>query len=363
MLILSHSLNQYKRQNMYTVQRQVLFVIVFFSFFISISAQQNLTTPQVSQKASVFQQVGLTDIVVNYHRPAVNKREVWGTLVPYDQVWRAGANENTTISFSTDVTVGNNKVAAGTYGLHMIPTKNLWTIILNKDNAAWGSFFYNQANDAVRFTVNPVKSDYQEWLSYSFDQLSANSTTVTLNWEKLSVPIKIEVDINKTVVDNMERQLTGLPGFFWQGWNQIATYNFTNNFELDKGLQRVDRSIGINKNLTNMMTKSLILQSLGKSDEAAKIKNEAFTLPGNDEAQINTLGYQLMGIGKTDEALKVFEKNTVDYPNSWNVWDSLAEGLLTTGDKVKSKKLYEKALSMAPDNQKDRIKGVLANIK
>jgi len=348
---------------MYTIQKQFLYVIVFFSFFITVSAQQNLTLPQASQQAMVSQRVGLTDITVNYHRPAVNGREVWGALVPYNQVWRAGANENTTISFSTEVMVENNKVAAGTYGLHMIPTKNSWTIILSKDNAAWGSFFYNQANDAVRFTVNPVTNDFQEWLFYSFDQLSAKSTTLNLKWEKLTIPIKIEVDVNSTVIANMEKELTGLPGFFWQGWNQIATYALGNNYDLDKALTWVDRSIGINKNLTNLMTKSLILESMGKSQEAEKIKQEAFALPGIDETQINALGYQLMGIGKTDDALKVFEKNTIDYPNSWNVWDSYAEGLLAKGDNVKAKKFYEKALNLAPDNQKDRIRGIISNIK
>jgi len=317
----------------------------------------------VSQKASVFQRVGLTDIVVNYHRPAANKRVVWGGIVPYDQVWRAGANENTTIYFSTDVTVENNKVTAGTYGLHMIPTKKSWTIIFSKDNAAWGSFFYDEKNDAIRFTVNPNTSEFQEWLSYSFDALSASSATLSLKWEKLSIPIKIEVDVNETVVSSMEKELTGIPGFFWQGWNQIATYAFTNNYNLDKASTWVDRSIGINKNLTNLMTKSLILESMGKSQEAEKIKKEAYAIPGIDEAQVNALGYQLMGIGKTEEALKVFEKNTVDHPDSWNAWDSLAEGLLTKGDKVKAKQLYEKAFGMAPDNQKDRIKGILANIK
>ncbi len=338
-------------------------LIVFLLFVISISAQQNLTTPQASQKASISQRIGLTDIEVVYHRPTVNNRVVWGGIVPYDQVWRAGANENTTISFSTDVMVENKKVAAGTYGLHMIPTKNTWTIILSKDNAAWGSFFYNEKNDAVRFTVTPAANDFQEWLSYSFDQLSAKSTTLTLKWEKLSVPIKIEVDVNETVIASMEKELTGIPGFFWQGWNQIALYALTNNYNLEKASAWVERSIGINKNLTNLMTKSLILESMGKSQEAEKFKKEAFALPGIDEAQVNALGYQLMGIGKTEEALKVFEKNTVDHPDSWNAWDSLAEGLLTKGDRVKSKQLYEKALGMAPDNQKDRIKGILANIK
>lgn len=340
-----------------------MFSLLLLCSFITINAQQNLTTPQASQKASVSQRVGLTDIIVNYHRPAVNNRTVWGGIVPYDQVWRAGANENTTISFSTDVMVENKKVAAGTYGLHMIPTKNLWTIIFSNDNAAWGSFFYNEKNDAVRFTVTPVASDFQEWLSYSFDQLSATATTLTLKWEKLSIPIKIEVDVNQTVIASMGKELTGIPGFFWQGWNQIALYALTNNYNLEKASVWVEKSIGINKNLTNLMTKSLILESMGKSQEAEKIKNEAFALPGIDETQVNALGYQLMGIGKIDEALKVFEKNTVDHPDSWNAWDSLAEGLLTKGDKVKSKQLYEKALSMAPDNQKDRIKGILENIK
>jgi tetratricopeptide (TPR) repeat protein len=254
-------------------------------------------------------------------------------------------------------------VAAGTYGLHMIPAKNSWTIILSKDNAAWGSYFYNQANDAVRFTINPMNGDFQEWLSYSFDKLNANSTTLNLKWEKLSIPLKIEVDLNKTVIESMQKELTGLPGFFWQGWNQIANYALANNYELNNALSWVEKSIGINKNLTNLMTKSLILEDLGKPQEAEKIRNDAFALPGNDEVQINALGYQLLGMGKVDEALKVFEKNTIDHPDSWNVWDSFAEGLLTKGNTVKAKQYYEKALSMAPDNQTVRIKGVLANIK
>ncbi len=340
-----------------------LLSLLFLFSVVTITAQQNLTTSQASQKASISQRIGLTDIEVVYHRPAVNNRTVWGGIVPYDQVWRAGANENTTISFSTDVKVENKNVAAGTYGLHMIPTKNSWTIILSKDNAAWGSFFYDEKNDAGRFTVTPVQSDFQEWLAYSFDELSAKSTTLNLKWEKLSIPINIEVDINKTVIANMEKELTGIPGFFWQGWNQIALYALTNNYNLEKASAWVERSIGINKNLTNLITKSLILESMGKSQEAENIKQEAFALPGIDEVQVNTLGYQLMGIGKTEEALEVFEKNTIDHPDSWNVWDSLAEGLLTKGDKVKSKQLYEKALGMAPDNQKDRIREILANIK
>ena len=149
-----------------------------------------------------------------------------------------------------------------------------------------------------------MQSDFQEWLSYSFDQLSANSTTLTLKWEKLSIPIKIEVDVNETVIANMEKELTGIPGFFWQGWNQIALYALTNNYNLDKASAWVDRSIGINKNLTNMMTKSLILESMGKSQEAENIKKEAFALPGIDESTSKCTWISVNGDGKNRRSTK-----------------------------------------------------------
>jgi len=333
---------------------------LFFLFTLSLSAQQNLTLPDASQHAVIMQQVGMCEIKIDYHRPGVKDRQVWGGLVPYDQVWRAGANENTTISFSKDVLVDGKKVPAGTYGLHMIPTANDWTIILNKDYRAWGSFFYKEENDFIRYKVKPVTAEFQEWLMYTFDEVTPNSVTASLSWEKLKVPIKIEIDLHTQMLNEMAVQLTGIPGFFWQGWNQAANYCYVNGIELEQGLEWADHSIGINKNVTNTFTKSLLLNALGKKEEASKLKEEAFVNAA--EVDVNNLGYQLLGGGKIDDATEVFKKNTELYPESWNVWDSLAEGYMNKGEKQLAIDYYKKALGMAPENQHERINGALAQL-
>lgn len=342
------------------VQLLIGAIFLFFFFTLSLSAQQDLTLPDASQHAVVVQQIGMCEIKIDYHRPGVKGREVWGKLVPYNQVWRAGANENTTISFSKDVLIDGKNVPAGIYGLHTIPTENDWTIILNKDYRAWGSFFYKEENDLMRFNIRPVSSDFQEWLMYTFDEVAPNSAIVSLNWEKLKVPFKIEIDLHKQMLDEMAIQLTGIPGFFWQGWNQAANYCYINGLALEQGLKWADHSIGINKNATNLFTKSLILTDLNKTDEAAEIKNEAFSIA--TEAEMNNLGYQLMNGGKINDALEVFQKNTELFPESWNVWDSLAEGYMNKGDKQQAIQYYTKALGMSPENQHQRINNALSQL-
>jgi hypothetical protein len=330
-------------------------------FILPNFAQQNLTQPRASQQASVSQRVGLTDITINYHKPGVKGREVWGKLVPYDQVWRAGANENTTISFSTRVKINGKEVPGGKYGLHMIPTEKNWTIILSKDNAAWGSFFYDESHDQLRFTTTPTATDFQEWLGYTFDDVSPNSTTVALRWENLSIAFTIDVDVNQIVAENMEKQLTGLAGFGWQGWNQIANYYMLNNIDVNQALAFADRSIGINKNVTNSFTKAIILEETGKSDEAEELKKEAFVTA--NENDINTLGYQFLFAGKIDNAMEIFKKNVEMHPDSWNVYDSLAECYAAAEDNENAIEYYTKALENAPENQKQRITGTLAGLK
>ncbi len=158
----------------------------------------------------------------------------------------------------------------------------------------------------------------------------------------------------------MAVQLTGLPGFFWQGWNQAAMFCYANTIDLEQGLKWVERSISINQNFANTFTKALILADLNKADESDELKKEAFT--NASEVDINNLGYQLLGAGKIDNAIEIFQKNTELNPNSWNVWDSLAEAYMNKGDKKLAIQNYTKALGMAPENQKDRIKGTLAQL-
>jgi hypothetical protein len=165
-------------------------------------AQGNRVRP--SLKASVTQRLGAdTDITIEYSRPGVKGRKIWGDLVPYGMApgnqysknkpypWRAGANENTTIEFKKDVLIEGKPLPAGKYGLHMIPSEKEWIIIFSKNNTAWGSFAYNQEEDALRVTVTPIKAPHQEWLTYGFDDLAGTSATAYLHWEQLKVPFKI----------------------------------------------------------------------------------------------------------------------------------------------------------------------------
>ena len=164
-----------------------LFLLVLLGATPALAQAPRLTLPDASPHASVSQRVGLTDITIDYHRPAVGKRKIRGGLVPYDEPWRAGANENTTITFSTPVTVGGKQLAAGTYGVHMIPTAKTWTVALSTVSTAWGSFSYDPKEDAVRFTVTPTPAEHEESLEYRFENPTETSTNVVLQWEKLQV--------------------------------------------------------------------------------------------------------------------------------------------------------------------------------
>src|SRR6267142_3468464 len=156
-----------------------------------------LDLPRPSQHAVLTQRIGITDVTVNYHRPVVNKRKVWGGLVPYGQVWRAGANENTTIEFTDPVTIEGKPLPKGTYGLHMIPGESEWTVIFSKNSTSWGSFTYDQAEDALRVMVKPQTAEFHEALTYDFDDVSPDASVVTLRWEKVAVPFKVGVNTHE----------------------------------------------------------------------------------------------------------------------------------------------------------------------
>ena len=147
-----------------------------------------------SPRAAIMQAIGATEVSITWGRPQVNKREVWGKLVPYNRVWRTGANEATNITFSTDVLIEGQKLAAGTYALSTIPTENEWTITFNKVANQWGAFYYNPEFDALRVKVKPQTAEHEEWLSYSFENLSLTSAQIIIRWEKMKVPFKVELE-------------------------------------------------------------------------------------------------------------------------------------------------------------------------
>jgi tetratricopeptide (TPR) repeat protein len=324
---------------------------------------QNLKAPEPSPAASVSQTIGLTEIKVSYHRPAVNGRKVWGELVPYNEVWRAGANENTTISFSTPVKLAGKDVAAGTYGLHMIPTAKEWTVILSKMAVAWGSYGYDPKEDALRVSVTAAPSEgMEERLSYRFDAPTETSTLLTLRWEKLKVPIKIDVDTPQVAMASMRAELRGAAQFSWQGWAQAAQYWVTHGGDLDEAGKMADRSIQMKETFQNLNVRAAIAEKKGDKQKATDLRNRAMALA--NETDLNQYGYTLLFSKKVDEAIAIFQKNVKDHPDSWNVHDSLGEALAAKGDKKAAADSYSKALNLVKDDaNKKRIQQTLTRLK
>jgi hypothetical protein len=327
----------------------------------SALAQVPLTLPLPSQRATVSQTVGLTEVAITYHRPVVKGRKIWGDLVPYGQVWRAGANENTTISFSSPVSVGGKQLPAGTYGLHVLPTEREWTFILSNVSWAWGSFSYDQAEDAARVTAVPEAAPFVEHLTYTIDQPGSESAVVSLHWEKLAASFPIRIDAHEVVLASIRHELRGLPRFSWQGWEQAARYCLQEKVNLDEGLAWADRSIALAEHMPNLITKAGLLDLKGDAKQAADLRAKGISI--GTEAEVNAYGYQLLGQGKTDEAIELFTRNVKDHPQSWNVYDSLGEALAAKGDKALALQNYTKARAMAPEAQHQRVDGILARLR
>ena len=309
-----------------------------------------LDLPRDSQHSVVIQRIGITDITINYHRPLVKGRTIWGKVVPYDEVWRAGANENTTITFTDPVSIEGKPLAKGTYGLHMIPGHDQWTIIFSKEHVAWGSFTYKQADDALRVTVKPQMSDPREALTYDFDDVKADSAVATLRWERISVPFKIDVNVHDIVQASLHNQLQGLPQYTWEGWDDAATYLLTNKYDLDEALLYEETSIRTEPRFDNYLTKSQVLEAMGRKDDAATAKNGA--LQRATAAQLYYYGRQLQTQGKQDEAFDLFRQAAKKDPNDWVVHDGTARLYSAQGDYDSALKEIKITLAGAPDNQK-----------
>lgn len=172
----------------------VLFLFSISLFSVEAFAQNNKV--RISPKAMVKQKVGFTDVTIDFSRPGVKGRKIWGGLVPYNKVWRAGANEATTIAFSDDVKVNGNSMKAGRYGFFVLPGEDNWILIFNKIADQWGAFEYNEAEDILRIEITPEEGYWQEWLDYTITKTSDSTATVKLEWEKLKIPFEVEVSVD-----------------------------------------------------------------------------------------------------------------------------------------------------------------------
>jgi len=320
-----------------------------------------LDLPLQSQRAQISQRIGITDITISYHRPLVNDRKVWDALVPYGKVWRAGANENTTITFSDPVQVEGKPLDKGSYGLHMIPAAGEWTIIFSKNSTSWGSFTYDEKEDALRVTVKPRAADIHNALTYDFDDLQKDSAVVELEWEKIAVPFKVSVDVHDVVQASLKRQLRNLSQYTWMSGDEAANYLLAEKIAPDEALAYVNKSIENEDRYDNELTKSKVLTALNRKDEAAAAQKKALDMAS--PLQIHFFARGLQGEKRNEEAFAIFRENAKKHPDQWFVHSGLARMYCSQGKFDDAAKEMKLALAGAPDNQKSYVDGLVKRLE
>lgn len=253
--------------------RSRLFMISFtiFIFLVSFAFSQ-LDLPRPSPHASVSQTIGITNSVIDYYSPGVKGRVIWGKLVPYNEIWRTGANHCTTISFDSKVNVEGKAIPAGKYSLFTIPGEQEWTVILNKDTSLSGATGYKEADDVARFTVKPQNAEFRERMMFAFDNVTNNSAIVSLYWEKLKVPFNLTIDTDSLVMAEANRAIN------WRTPYQAADYALQNNLDFTRVKKWLDLSLAIEHNYWNSTLLARVQKKEGKQQEAIKTLEAALQM-------------------------------------------------------------------------------------
>jgi len=325
-----------------------------------------------NQRAAVIQFIGPVRVSIEYSSPKVHgpdgkdrRGQIWGKLVPYGLTnlgfgngkpvpWRAGANENTVFEVSNDVTIEGKTLPAGKYGLHMIAGPEEWTVIFSKNSSAWGSFFYDDTEDALRVTVKPKKHDYREWLTYEFSARKPDEATAELQWEELAVPWNMKVpNVNEIYLSKLRKELTTVPGFSYQGYDAAAQFTVQSGAGLEQGLKWAEAAVSMpfigQANFGTLSTKAQVLAKMGRNEEAGKLMQAALKLPGTTSIEIHQYGRQLLSEKKNTEALAVFQMNAERNGDAWPVHVGLARGYAATGETKKALEHAKIAVTQAPD--------------
>jgi tetratricopeptide (TPR) repeat protein len=336
----------------------------------SLFSYTQLLVPPVggNKKAMVGERIGISDVTINYDRPGVKGREgkIWGDVVHKGFTdlgfgtskaapWRAGANENTTIEFSTPVSIEGQALPAGKYGFFIAYDSAECTLIFSKNSTSWGSFYYDPKEDALRVKVKPQSLDKSvEWLTYAFTDQTNTGATLALLWEKLKIPFKVETDYNNLQLESFRRELRSDKAFNpgWPSYNQAAQFCLQNNVNLEEGMKWAEDAISLpfigQKNFVTLSTKAGYLKKLNKEAEADAMMKEA--LPLGTVGQLHNYARQLLQQKKTKEAFEVFKFNFDKNPNEFTTQVGMARGYSALGDYKKALSFAQKALAKAPDN-------------
>src|SRR6202795_3787203 len=325
------------------------------------SQATELNLPTLSQRAVVTQRIGLTDITIVYHEPFVGGREIWGKTIPYGKVWRAGANENTAIAFADDVSVEGKPLPAGTYGLHMIPNADSWTIIFSKNSTSWGSFSYDEKEDALRVDVKPQPAEFREALTYVFDDVKPDSTAATLRWEKLAVPFRVSVDVKAVVLKSVKNELRNVGGFTWGGFDEAAQWCLDNNYNLEEALKWEDTSIQNEERFENLETKSRILDALDKKQEAAATLTLALDKANAIQLYVYARGLQRQK--QQDKAFELYRRDAKQFPDHWITHLGTARVASGSGNFDVAVKEMKLSIAAAPDQKKTFLQPMLKRLE
>ena len=354
------------------------------SILILLTLQTNaqLTMPPDggNKKAMVGERIGITDVTIHYDRPGVKGREdhIWGGPAHYGFAdlgfgtskaapWRAGANENTTITFSTDVKVEGQDLPAGKYGFFIALQPDECTLIFSKNASSWGSFFYDEKEDALRVKVKPVTiAQSVEWLEYRFEDETPNSATIALYWEKKKIPFKVEVDLPKLQLASFRKELRSDKGFTWNAWNEAANYCLTNNTDLEEGLAWAKQSIEApfvgEANFTTLSTEAGLLNKLGRTAEADSAMQKA--LPMGNMLQLHNYARSLLQQHQDKQAFAIFKKNYDKNPNVFTTNMGMARGYSALGNYKEALIYAQKALPQAPDpGNKSNVEKLIGMLK
>lgn len=346
---------------------------VFTAFFVLavllfINAQAIRIPQNNNYPSSVGRSVGATAIEVKWNAPGVKGREgkIWGTGIAWygfsvlgfgsniPSPWRAGADECTTISFSTDVMINGKKLAAGKYALFMALQEDSTTLIFNKNINAWGSYFYDEKMDVLRVGTKQIKNmpTSQERLNFTFYDQKENAVSLGLDWEYWRIPMVIEVDLNSTMLAHIKSQMSGELGFDPPSLQAAANWCEQNNINLEEALNWINSATSPNlgglNNFNTLSVKSKILSKLGKADESKKIMDQAMEVAS--AVELHQYGRRLLNEKKVDEALMIFEKNYKKNNGAWPTTVGMMRGLSAKGDYKKALEFAKTALTQASDD-------------
>ena len=297
----------------------VSFFAVLFVLCFAASAFAQITVPRPSQSASVMQRIGVTDVTITYSRPGVKGRKIWGdplpeqastqgeatlddqnkrpkdaVIVPYGHVWRTGANEATQFVVTDDVLINGQKLAAGTYSLHTVPTKDEWTIVFNGTANQWGSFSYDPAKDTLRVKAKPQwVNENQEWLAFNIEPVGEDSAQVNIRWEKINVPFTVKVpDVAATTMARLKTTVGNAKPDDWRTRLQAGNYLLNNKDTADDalGMEWLDASIKVKETFQNLAAKANALSKAGKKEEAIALGEQAVQRGKTDK--VDTTGFE-----------------------------------------------------------------------